>query len=66
MGDMYMNGQGYLPLSTTDIEDRDNSNNSWKVLGNDDYSWTGLKKRHGSIMRLTHDEIAAVKEFYNK
>lgn len=66
MGDMYMNGQGYLPLSTTDIEDRDNSNDSWKVLGDNDYSWTGLKKRHGSIMRLTHDEIAAVKEFYNK
>ena len=66
MGDMYMNGQGYLPLSTTDIEDRDNSNGSWKVLGNDDYSWTGLKKRHGSIMRLTADEIANVKEFYGK
>ena len=66
MGDMYMNGQGYLPLSTTDIEDRNNSKNSWKVLGDSDYSWTGLKKRHGSIMRLTREEIAAVKEFYNK
>ncbi len=66
MGDMYMNGQGYLPLSTTDIEDRTNENESWEVLGNDDYSWTGLKKRHGSIMRLTKDEIAAVKELYAK
>ena len=64
MGDMYMNGQGYLPLSTTDVEDRDNSNGSWKVLGDSDYSWTGLKKRHGSIMRLTKEEIANVKEFY--
>ena len=64
MGDMYMNGQGYLPLSTTDIEDRTNENDSWEVLGNDDYSWSGLKKRHGSIMRLTKEEIAAVKEIY--
>ena len=66
MGDMYMNGQGYLPLSTVDIEDRTNENGSWEVLGNDDYDWTGLKKRHGSIMRLTEEEIQAVKELYNK
>ncbi|MBQ6730701.1 MAG: glycoside hydrolase family 43 protein [Bacilli bacterium] len=66
MGDMYMRGGGYLPLSTTDIEDRTNDNQSWKVLGNSDYSWSGLTKRHGSIMRLTQDEILAVKEFYNK
>lgn len=64
MADMYMNGQGYLPLSTTDITDADNSNGSWKVLGNDEYSWSGLTKRHGSIMRLTHDEIEVIKEFY--
>ena len=66
MGDMYMNGQGYLPLSTTDVEDRTNENGSWEVLGDSDYSWTGLKKRHGSIMRLTEEEIAAVKAIYNK
>ena len=65
MGDMYMDGGGYLPLSTTDITDTTNANGSWKVLGNDDYSWSGLTKRHGSIMRLTEDEIAAVKEFYS-
>ena len=64
MGDMYMNGQGYLPLSTTDVEDRTNENESWKVLGNEEYDWTGLKKRHGSIMRLTSEEIANVKAFY--
>ena len=64
MGDMYMNGAGYLPLSTTDIEDRTNKNDSWKVLANDEYSWSGLKKRHGSIMRLTEAEIDAVKAFY--
>ena len=66
MGDMYMNGQGYLPLSTTDVDDRTNENESWSVLGNDEYDWQGLKKRHGSIMRLTEEEIAAVKELYNK
>ena len=64
MADMYMNGQGYLPLSTTDLEDRTNANNSWKVLGNSEYSWSGLTKRHGSIMRLTHDEIEAIKTNY--
>ena len=66
MGDMYMNGQGYLPLSTTDVEDRTNENESWSVLGNNEYDWQGLKKRHGSIMRLTEEEIDAVKELYNK
>ena len=66
MGDKYMNGGGYLPLSTTDIEDRDNSNNSWRVLGDSDYSWNGLTKRHGSIMPLTAEEITNVKLNYSK
>ena len=61
---MYMNGQGYLPLSTPDLEDKTNANNSWKVLGNSEYSWSGLTKRHGSIMRLTYDEIQRIKDAY--
>ena len=64
MADMYMRNSGYLPLSTIDIMDIENANGSWKVLGSSDYSWSGLIKRHGSIMRLTHDEIEAIKEAY--
>ena len=66
MGDMYMRGGGYLPLSTTDVEDKSNPNSSWKVLGSSEYSWSGLTKRHGSIMPLTADEIANVKLNYSK
>ena len=70
MADMYMGNQGYLPLSTTDIEDSDNSQGSWRLLQkNTDYyfgtqSEGNLIKRHGSIMRLTLDEIEAIEEHY--
>ena len=70
MADMYMGNKGYLPLSTTDIEDSDNSNNSWRLLEkNKDYYFGtadegNLIKRHGSIMRLTADEIEAIQEAY--
>lgn len=48
---------GYLPFKTTDIEDRDNSKNSWKVLKNEEYSFGSLKKRHGTILNITKEEI---------
>ena len=66
MADMYMGNKGYLPLSTTDIEDPD----SWRLLEkNTDYYFGtqeegNLIKRHGSIMRLTLDEIEAIREAY--
>lgn len=69
MGDQYMNqGAGYLPFATTDIEDNDNSNESWRVLkagADGDYSWDTLTKRHGTIMRITSEECETIKEFYN-
>lgn len=57
MADQYMIGAGYLPLTTTDLEDVDNAKNSWKLLSKEDYSFDQLKKRHGTILRITKDEV---------
>lgn len=57
MADQYMAGTGYLPLKTTDLEDRDNSKKSWKILSDGEYSFDKLKKRHGTIMRITESEM---------
>ena len=69
MGDQYMNsGAGYLPFATTNIEDIHNENGSWRMLssGEDkDYSWDRLTKRHGTIMRLTADECARIRDHYS-
>lgn len=61
MADRYNVNGGYLPLTTTDIEDRDNSHNSWRILEKTDYSFDKLKKRHGTVMALTKKEIDFLK-----
>ncbi|MDD6302671.1 MAG: glycoside hydrolase family 43 protein [Bacillales bacterium] len=61
MADQYANGSGYLPLRTTDIEDTTNSNESWKVLSKGEYSFDSLKKRHGTILNLTREELERIK-----
>ena len=61
MADQYMLGTGYLPLKTTDITDVTNANNSWKLLSKDEYSFDKLKKRHGTIIRITKDELNNLK-----
>lgn len=57
IADQYMAGTGYLPLKTTDLEDRDNSKGSWKILSGAEYSFDRLKKRHGTILRITGEEL---------
>lgn len=64
MADQYMLGTGYLPLTTTDIEDVDNSKHSWKVLSKEDYSFDVLKKRHGTIMRITKEEVKRLQQIF--
>lgn len=66
MADQYMNGTGYLPLTITNIEDIDNSQNSWKLLSKSEYSFDKLTKRHGTIFRITKDEYERLKEAYGK
>ena len=65
MADQYAAGAGYLPLSTTDIEDYDNTYSSWKVLSKSDYSFDRLKKRHGTILRITREEIDRLNEVFS-
>ena len=62
--DQYSVGAGYLPIVTTNIEDADNSKNSWKILKSGDYSFDKLKKRHGTILSLTQEELERVKKAY--
>ena len=64
MMDRFQADLGYLPLKTTDIEDSDNSKKSWKILTDTEYSFDKLKKRHGTIMSITEDEIARLKNAF--
>ena len=64
MADQFMLGTGYLPLKTTDINDADNSKNSWKLLSESEYSFDRLKKRHGTILRITKKEIEIIKRSF--
>ena len=66
MADQYMLGTGYLPLTTTNLEDKDNAGHSWRVLADKDYSFDKLKKRHGTILRITKEELMRLKNYYGK
>lgn len=57
MCDRFQADLGYLPFVTTDIEDRTNEKKSWKVLPKEEYSFDKLKKRHGTIMSITKEEL---------
>ena len=65
MADYYANTSvGYIPWTTTNIEDKDNSNSSWRQLesgADKDYSWDSQTKRHGTILRITAKEAARLK-----
>ena len=60
IADQYAIGAGYLPLTTTNLEDADNSAKSWRMLSAKDYSFDKLKKRHGTIFRITGEELESL------
>lgn len=62
LADQYMIGAGYLPLKTTNLEDARNAAGSWRLLDAGEYSFDKLKKRHGTILCITADELAALKK----
>ena len=66
MADFYADtSKGYMPFATKNIEDADNSQNSWRQLkSGTDYSWDAQTKRHGTILRITADEAERLKEAY--
>ena len=68
MADFYANTSvGYIPWATTDVEDYDNSGESWRILesgADKDFSWDSQTKRHGTILRITAEEAAALKDAY--
>ena len=68
MADFYANTSvGYIPWSTTDIEDSKNERQSWRLLesgADKDFSWDSQTKRHGTILRITAEEAQALKEAY--
>ena len=68
MADYYANTSvGYVPWATTNVEDKNNANGSWRILEsgeNNDFSWDSQTKRHGTILRITASEAAALKEAF--
>ncbi|MCQ2577847.1 MAG: glycoside hydrolase family 43 protein [Treponema sp.] len=64
IADQYMAGSGYLPLKTTNLEDCTNAEGSWQVLKAGQYSFDKLKKRHGTILRITKEELDRLKKHY--
>ena len=68
MADYYANTSvGYVPWATTDVEDINNANGSWRILesgADKDFSWDAQTKRHGTILRITSEEAERLKEAY--
>ena len=69
MADFYANTSvGYIPWATTDVEDINNENGSWRKLesgtGKGKFSWDSQTKRHGTILRITAEEAIRLKETY--
>ena len=68
MADFYANTSvGYVPWATTDVEDINNENGSWRILesgADKDFSWDSQTKRHGTILRITAEEAERLKEAY--
>ena len=68
MADFYANTSvGYVPWATTDVEDKNNENGSWRILesgADKDFSWDSQTKRHGTILRITAEEAERLKEAY--
>ena len=69
MADFYANTSiGYIPWATTDVEDINNANHSWRKLesgsGEGKFSWDSQTKRHGTILRITAEEAERLKEAY--
>lgn len=64
IADQYAIGAGYLPIVTTDLEDVTNAKNSWKILSKEEYSFDRLKKRHGTILRITKAEVERLKKAF--
>ncbi len=62
--DRYMEGAGYLPLTTTDLMDTTNAYDSWRIPGNGEYSFDTLSKRHGTILNITQEELDRLNEAY--
>lgn len=56
LADQYAAGRGYLPFRSTDIGDP--TTDSWSAAS--DVSFGNLKKRHGTILPITAEELAAV------
>ena len=71
MADFYANTSiGYIPWATTDVEDINNANGSWRKLekGTSEeegtFSWDNQTKRHGTILRITAEEAERLKTAY--
>jgi len=60
IADQYAIGAGYLPFRTTDLEKKD----AWSVLGPEEHSFDKLKKRHGTVLRITKVEALRLEKAF--
>lgn len=56
--DRYATNEGYLPIVTTDIEDKTGA--AWRIAEPETYDFGRLKKRHGSVLPVTQAEYEAL------
>ncbi len=55
--DQYASGRGYLPFETTNLDDPA----AFQVMPAGSYSFGDSRKRHGGILPITRDELAALR-----
>ncbi len=55
--DQYATGRGYLPLTTTNLDDP----RGFQVLPANSYSFGASRKRHGGVLNITKTELAALR-----
>ena len=57
--DRFMEGKGYLPLITDNLE-----KGEFRILSDDEFDMGSNRKRHGGVMKLTAEEYQRLKEYY--
>jgi len=59
--DRFVEGKGYLPLVCTSLETGD-----FEVVSEDNYDFGKLKKRHGSVIEITKEEMTRLAEYFGQ
>lgn len=58
--DRFAEDKGYLPFICDDLK-----TGKFSVVSDEDYDFGHLKKRHGSVIKITDDELDALEQFFS-